>query len=156
MANGLHMPTTFPLGQLRKQHVDLQRVAGQGEAKAQQNPQPQAPPTAPGGAEGAPVGFGVRFRIALASRALPVHAGRGACQLLFPAGRCQLLVTDYTLHRPRLPSALAQGCPTNLAMGDRYIPRDLTGTDPVTPTYLYFNAVVGGLRLRQERRIGKR
>ena len=52
--------------------MDLQRVAGQGEAKAQQNPQPQAPPTAPGGAEAAPVGFGVRFRITLASRALPV------------------------------------------------------------------------------------
>ena len=54
--------------------MDLQRAAGQGEAKAQQNPQPQAPPTAPGDAEGAPVGFGVRFRIALASRALQVHA----------------------------------------------------------------------------------
>ena len=75
--------------------MDLQRAAGQGEAKAQQNPQPQAPPTAPGGAEGAPVGFGVRFRIALANRALPVHAGWGTCYLLFPAGRCQLLGTDY-------------------------------------------------------------
>ena len=57
--------------------LDLQRAAGQGEAKTQQNPQPQAPPKAPGGAEGAPVGFGVCFRIALASRALPVHAGWG-------------------------------------------------------------------------------
>ena len=59
--------------------MDLQRAAGQGEAKAQQNPQAQAPPTAPGGAEGAPVGFVVRFRIALAGRALPVRAGWGAC-----------------------------------------------------------------------------
>ena len=59
--------------------MDLQGAAGQGEAKAQQNPQPQGPPTAPGGAEGAPVGFVVRFRIALASRALHVRAGWGAC-----------------------------------------------------------------------------
>ena len=67
--------------------MDLQRAAGQGEAKAQQNPQPQAPPTAPGGAEGAPVGFGVRFRIALASRALRVHAGRGRMLTTFPGGQ---------------------------------------------------------------------
>ena len=67
--------------------MDLQRTADQGEAKVQQNPQPQAPPTAPGGAEGAPVGLVVRFRIASASRALPVHAGLGACELLFHRGR---------------------------------------------------------------------
>ena len=55
--------------------MDLQRASGQGEAKAQQNPQPQAgPQRKAGGAEGAPVGFGVRFRIALAGRALQVHA----------------------------------------------------------------------------------
>ena len=53
--------------------MDSQRAAGQGEAKAQQNPQPQAPPYGRLGAPvGRPVGFGVRFRIALAGRALRV------------------------------------------------------------------------------------
>ena len=79
MANGPHMLTTFPLGELRKQRVDLQRAAGQGEAKAQQNPQAQAPLRRLGAPKASPVGFGVRFRIALASRALPVHAGWGTC-----------------------------------------------------------------------------
>ena len=55
--------------------MDSQRAAGQGEAKAQQNPQPQAPPY---GRLGAPVrrtvGFVVRFRIALAGRALQIYA----------------------------------------------------------------------------------
>ena len=37
--------------------MDSQRAAGQGEAKTQQNPQPQAPPTSPGSARGAPCGF---------------------------------------------------------------------------------------------------
>ena len=37
--------------------MDSQRAAGQGEAKAQQTPQPQAPPMAPGGARRAPCGF---------------------------------------------------------------------------------------------------
>ena len=46
-----------PQNQLRKQCMDSQRAAGQGEAKAQQNPQPQAPPMAPGGARRAPCGF---------------------------------------------------------------------------------------------------
>ena len=76
--------------------MDLQRTAGQGEAKAQQNPQPQAPSTAPGGAEGAPVGFGVRFRIALAGRALPVRAGLGRMLTTFPCG--QMLTTRYRLY----------------------------------------------------------
>ena len=55
--------------------MDLQRAAGQGEAKAQQNPQPQVPPYGAWGAPKVPpVGFGVRFRLALAIRALQVHA----------------------------------------------------------------------------------
>ena len=55
--------------------MDSQRATGQGEAKAQQNPQPQAPPYGRLGAPvGRPVGFGVRFRIALAGRALRIHA----------------------------------------------------------------------------------
>ena len=55
--------------------MDSQRAAGQGEAKAQQNPQPQAPPYGRLGAPvGRPVGFVVRFRIALAGRALRIHA----------------------------------------------------------------------------------
>ena len=58
--------------------MDSQRAAGQGEAKAQQNPQPQAPPYGRLGAPvGRPVGFEVRFRIALAGRALRIH-GAGA------------------------------------------------------------------------------
>ena len=57
--------------------MDLQRAAGQGEAKAQQNPQPQGPP----------VGFGVRFRIASASRTLHVHAGWGLMPTTSPCGR---------------------------------------------------------------------
>ena len=55
--------------------MDSQRAAGQGEAKSQQTPQPQAPPYGRLGAPyGRPVGFGVRFRIALAGRALRIHA----------------------------------------------------------------------------------
>ena len=76
--------------------MDLQRTAGQGEAKAQQNPQPQVPPTAPGGAEGAPVGVGVRFRLALAGRALPVHAKSGHMLTTFPSGK--LLTTRYRVY----------------------------------------------------------
>ena len=52
----------------------MQRAAGQGEAEAQQNPQPQARPYGAWGRRRRPVGFGVRFRIALAGRALQVHA----------------------------------------------------------------------------------
>ena len=48
----------FPLWWLRKQCMDLQRAAGQGKKKSQQNPQLQGPPKGPlGGAEGTPVGF---------------------------------------------------------------------------------------------------
>ena len=55
--------------------MDLQRTAGQGEAYAQRNPQPQGPLRSLWGApKAAPVGFEVCFRIALASRALQVHA----------------------------------------------------------------------------------
>ena len=51
--------------------MDSQRAAGQGEAKAQQNPQPQEHPYGRLGAPvGRPEGFGMRFRIALAGRAL--------------------------------------------------------------------------------------
>ena len=49
-------------------------MAGQSEAKAQQNPQPQAPPY------GRPVGFGVRFCVALAGRTLRIHAPGPGCQ----------------------------------------------------------------------------
>ena len=60
---------------LHTTYMDSQRAAGQGEAKAQQNPQPQAPPYGRlGVAVGRPVGFGVRFRIALAGRALRINA----------------------------------------------------------------------------------
>ena len=60
----------FPLGRLRKQHVDLQRAAGQGDAKAHSK------------TFGAPrrhrgrLGLWVllRFRLTLASRALRVRA----------------------------------------------------------------------------------
>ena len=37
--------------------MDSQSAAGQSEAKAQQNPQPQVPPTAPGGARREHCGF---------------------------------------------------------------------------------------------------
>ena len=53
--------------------MDSQRAAGQGEAKAQQNPQPQAPPYGRLGAPvGRPVGYVMRFRIALAGRVVEV------------------------------------------------------------------------------------
>ena len=74
--------------------MDLQRAAGQGEAKAQQNPQAQAPPTAPGAPKAPPVGFGVRFRIALAGRTLHVRAGR--MLTTFPRG--QLTTTRSRLY----------------------------------------------------------
>ena len=61
--------------------MDSQRAAGQGDAKAHSKTArgaPRAHPGAPYGAwgrpQGAPVDFGVRFRIALAGRALRIHA----------------------------------------------------------------------------------
>ena len=47
--------------------MDLQRAAGQGETKAQQTHSPRRPLWRP-------ASLGVRFRIALAGRALQVHA----------------------------------------------------------------------------------
>ena len=58
---------------------EVPRRPQRGPRKTQETP--RGPEEAPkvGGAEAAPVGFGVRFRIALASRALQVHASPGAC-----------------------------------------------------------------------------
>ena len=61
--------------------MDLQR-AGRPRRCENKLHNPQGRPTgaprrrmvAPGGAGGAPVGFGARFRIALAGRALRIHA----------------------------------------------------------------------------------
>ena len=48
-------------------------MAGQHEASAQQNPQPQGPTMGPwGGAVGAPVGVVVRFRIVLAGHVVDI------------------------------------------------------------------------------------